>query len=160
MSDAQPLQKLAQLAAELRTVVCLDAAQREGERVEDAREGTTDSGHRALFQDSRTQEAAAVVNKGKLESLFREVFEVHLRTLAGKGFGVADPDGLGLAWTGHQSAAATEYPVDATQAAADEAGLLEVGVQTAHAGVQLAMAAADNVQHLARESVRAPARPP
>jgi hypothetical protein len=92
--------------------------------------------------------------------LFREVFEVHLGTLAWDGFGVADPDGLGFARTTHQSATAAEYPVDATQAAADEAGPLQVGVETAHAGIQFTMAAADNVQRLARERVRAPVRPP
>jgi hypothetical protein len=92
--------------------------------------------------------------------LFREVFEVHLGALAGNGFGVADPGGLGLARTAHQGATAAEYSVDATQTAADEAGLLEVGVQPAHAGVQLPMAAADDVQHLARDSVRTAVRPP
>jgi hypothetical protein len=77
--------------------------------------------------------------------LFREVFEVHLSTLAGDGFGVADPNGLGLARTAHQGATAAEYPVDAAQAATDEAGPLEVGVQTAHAGIQFTMAAADDI---------------
>jgi hypothetical protein len=77
--------------------------------------------------------------------LFREVFKVHLGALAWDGFGVAYPDGLGLARTTHQSATATEYPVDATQATTDEAGLPEVGVQTAHAGVQLPMAATNDI---------------
>jgi hypothetical protein len=54
MPDAQSLEKVAQLAAELRTVVRLDAAQREGERLEKAGEGPTDSGHRPLFQNSGT----------------------------------------------------------------------------------------------------------
>jgi hypothetical protein len=103
--------------------------------VKNAREGATDSGHCPLFQDGRAQEAAAVVDEGELEALLREVLEVHLGTFARDGFGVAHPDRLRLAWAAHQSATATEYPVDATQAAVDQAGLLEVGVQTAHPGV-------------------------
>src|SRR3989442_2575976 len=46
---------------------------REKERVGNAREGTTYGGHRPFSQNSRGQEAATVVNEGKLEIVVRGV---------------------------------------------------------------------------------------
>src|SRR5439155_10144540 len=108
MSDAQALEEESELAAELRTVVGLDAAKREGEGRQQAGQGPADGGSRTGAQHRGSQITAAVIDQRKLEAAFGQVFEVHLRALAGQSPGVADPVRLWLSRPHHQRPAAAE----------------------------------------------------
>jgi hypothetical protein len=105
-----------------------------------------------LGEDGGSQKAAAVIHQGELEASLGQVHEIHLGPLSRKGLGVTDPDGFGLAGAEDQDAGSLEYPVDTAHAAGDEAGLGEVGVETADAETDLAVNPADDVQHAALES--------
>ncbi len=122
MTDAETVEEAGEIAAELGAVVRLDAAHGEGDRLEEAWQGAADSGRGAPLQDGSGQKATAVVHQGQLEASLREVLEVHLRPLPWILLGVADPDGLRLPPEADQCPAAAEHPVQATQAAGDEAG--------------------------------------
>lgn len=130
----------------------LDVGMADAETVEEARQ---DGGGGAPLQGGSGEEAAAVVHQGELVAFLREVLEVHLGSLSRDGFPVADPDGFRLARSAHKSATAAENAMDAAQAATDDSGLSEVGMQTTDADVQLAVSMADNVQDAPLESGRA-----
>src|SRR3972149_5404313 len=136
------------------------AAGGEGEAPQDPWKGAADGGSGASLQDSGPQVAAAVVNEGELVAFLGQVLEVHLGALPGNGLGVANPDWFRFARPQRQSPAAAQHPVDAAQAAADEAGLLQVGVQPAHSPAQLPVSAANDVQNQAGEGARATPRSP
>src|SRR3989304_5287952 len=160
VADAQAFEQGGEIKAELGAVVRLDAAQGEGERFEERWKGATDGGGGALLQHSGPQVAAAVVNEGELVAFLGKVLEVHLGPLSGDSLGVANPDWFRFARPQRQSPAAAQHPVDAAQAAANEAGLLQVGVQPAHSPAQLPLSAANDVQNLSGEGARATPRSP
>jgi hypothetical protein len=159
MADSQTPQEEGESAAELWAVVGLDAAEGEREAVEERGHGAADGGGGALGEDSGSQDAAAVVYQGELVASFGQVHEVHLASFSGEGLGVAGPDGLGLAGMEDEGTGPLEDAVDAAQAAGDEAGLSEVGMEAANAQAELSVSAADDVQYPALQSVRAPPRP-
>jgi hypothetical protein len=160
MADAETVEEAGEIAAELGAVVSLDAAQGEGQGLEEPWQGPADSGGGAPLQDSGGQETAAVIDQGELVASLREVHEVHLGSLTRDRLGVAGPDGLGLTGPAHQGPTAAEHPVDAAQAASDEVGSAEVGVQPADAQGQLPVSATDDIQDLSLESVGATTGPP
>jgi len=133
MPYAQALQERGELPPELRAVVRLDAAEREGNGAQEARKSSADGARRSPLQDSGRQKTAAVIDAGELEAALGEALEVHLSPLAGKGFGIADPVGLGLARTTHKRATASQDAIHAAQAAGKHASSPERCLETVDA---------------------------
>ncbi|HLC28761.1 MAG TPA: hypothetical protein VJL07_04875 [Dehalococcoidia bacterium] len=89
-----------------------------------------------------------------MEAAAGQLLEVHLGTLARYRLGITDPDRLGLTKPLNESTTASKDPIDTAQAAGDQAGLLEVGVQAADAETELAVAAAHDINNVGRERAR------
>ena len=108
-------------------------------------------------EDGSGQKAAAIIHQSKLVASLGQVHEVHLGPLPREGLGVTGPYRLGLAGMEDEGAGPLEDAVDAAQAAGDEAGLGEVGVEAADAQAELSVSVADDVQHATVEGGRAAA---
>jgi hypothetical protein len=160
MAGAQTAEEEGEIVADLEAVVRLDAAQWEGDGLEEPRKGATDGSSGALLSDRCGEQPAAVVHQGELLASLGEVLEVHLGLFSWQGLSVARPDGLRLAGPAHQSATTAEDPVHAAQAAGDEAGVLQIGIEAPHSPAQLAVGVTDGIQDLTGESVGAAPRPP
>jgi len=155
VADTLLAQELGKGLAELRAVVGLEATEGEGERLEQLGQRLTDGLGGAPGDHRGRQGAAAVVDEGDLEAALGEVLQIHLRPLPWPGFSVPLPDGLGLAGAPDEGAGAAEHPVDGAQAATDEAGLPEIGVEAADAEPEAAMDEPDAIEELGRERGRA-----